>query len=219
MRPRYAEGVFPRTTTIEADGHTIDVHYLMVRAEADLNERPHMCGPVAAGVERMWLERARLEEEANDHEGSKLSMQRAAIWGDIANRLWPRACMDLVAALPDLDAFFVIPSSRAMRRDPLVHALLTRFPNAVELTYMRTEGVRFGSATEDAIVHALTRSGSAVVPDGARVTVADDWAGGGATLRASLRRVLADYRGHVGSINAAVPGVSAVPIKVPAKRE
>ncbi len=210
--------MLPRTTTIEADGRAIDVYYLMTRSEADLNARPHACGPVAAGVERMWLERARLEEEASDHEGSMLSMQRAAIWGDIANRMWPRACMNLVDGLPDLDAFLAIPSSRSMRRDPLVHALRTRFPNAIELTYTRVEGVRFGSATEDAILQALMRSGPAFVPGGTRVTIADDWAGGGATLRTFVRRVLADYEGHVGSINAAVPGVSAVPIKVPAGR-
>jgi hypothetical protein len=102
-----------------------------------------------------------------------------------------------------------------MRRDPLVHALRARFQSAIELTYERAEGVRFGSATEETIFQALTRTGPAVVPDGTRVTIADDWAGRGTTLRASVRRVLADYEAHVGSINAAVPGVSAVPIKVP----
>lgn len=207
-----------RTTTIVADRHTIDVFYLMTRAEADLNARPHLCGPVAPGVERRWLESARRADERGDHDGSKESMHRAGIWGDIANRWWSGACASLVAGLPELDAFFVIPSSRPIRRDPLVVALRARFPSANELVYSRPDGVRFGDASEDTIFHALGRQGPATIPVGSRITIADDWAGGGTTLRASVRRVIADYAGSVGSINAAVPGVSAVPIQIGERR-
>lgn len=203
-----------RTTTIDADGRTIEVHFLMTRGEADLNARPYLCGPVAPGVERRWLERARRADEHSDHVGRKESLRRAAIWGDIANRLWPGACASLVGGLPELDAFFVIPSSRPNRRDPLVHALRARFPTAIEIVYTRSDGVRFGDATEDTIFDALCRTEPATIPIGSRITIADDWAGGGTTLRASARRLIEDYAESVASINAAVPGVSAIPIQI-----
>src|SRR5512134_2894938 len=211
-----APTVRPKRTNMAADGQTVDVFYLMTRAEADVHARPHECGPVAPGMERRWMECARRKKEDGKMEEAQLSMKRAALWHEVANRFWPSACGDLAAGLPPLDAVCVIPSSRAERRDLLVRALRDQFPNAIEVSYSRSLA-SFGNANEDAIFQDLVRTDKATLLQGACVGVADDWAGDGSTLRAFIRRIRADHGAHL-KIVGAVPGVSALPLKPQPRR-
>ena len=101
----------PMVTNMEVDGQTVEVFYLMTSAEADRHTRRDECGPVASGLERRWMECARRQRKSGNDD-AQFSTQNATHWGDIANQYWPKACCDLGAGLPLLDAFCVIPSSR-----------------------------------------------------------------------------------------------------------
>ena len=151
-----------RISSVDADGHIVDLFYLMTRAEADPYASPDECGPVASGMECKWMERARCQREAG-MDDAQWSLRNADRWRDIADRLWLKACNDLTAGLPWLDVFLVIPSSCAERRDSLVDALRARCPNAIELIYSRSSsGGKFGHSEEDMIFQDLIRQCDAV---------------------------------------------------------
>ena len=204
--------MFPKTTKINVLERAVDVWYLKTRGECNRHENPDECGPVAAGMERKWFECAKHHEKAGKLEDSKSAREIAHKWANIADKHWPKACNDAVAALPLLGAFCVIPSSRENRRKSLVQALRARFPAAIELTYERPHGFHFGDKREDEIFRALKRTDSTILPKEAGVAVADDWAGGGTTLHAAIRRVLTDHGSCIGFVAGVVPGVSAVPL-------
>lgn len=168
-------------------------------------------GAVASGMERRHLENARRERDDGRVEHAQLLMHESERWSKRANETWPQVSRDLIAGLPILDAFCVIPSSRDERRDPMRRALLERFPNAIELTYTRPNGFSFGGADGDAIFQALSRTNRMTLPRGALVGVIDDWAGDGTTLRAVIRRIRADHGIHF-EIVGAIPGVCALPL-------
>ena len=201
----------PRTTNIEVEGQTVIVYYLMTLAEAMARPQDDR-GAVASGMERRHLENARHERNKGRMEHARLAMHEFERWSKRTNKTWPQVARDLIAGLPNLDAFCVIPSSRAERRDPMRQALLERFPTAIELTYARPDGFSFGGADDDAIFQALSRTDTATLPQGACVGLVDDWAGGGTTLRAAVRRIQADHEADLRII-CAVPGVSAQSLK------
>ena len=210
--------MLPKTTTIEVQGEVaaVKVVYLMTETEGKSEIRDKR-GPIASGMEYKWLKRAKCDAAGRNRDDTA-AMGRVREWSEIADIQWPKACADVVAGLSQLDAFCVIPSSRDDRRVPLVRALRARFPSAIELTYKRPPERRFGDAGEDAIFQALSRTDHATLPIGACVAVADDWAGGGTTLRATIRRIRADHGDCIGSFVCAVPGVSAVPLTLARSR-
>jgi len=207
--------VLPKRTEIEVCGRTVEVWYLMTeqdgKSESE-NANRDVKGPISSGMEAKWRERANREEAKKSGTG-RLAMGRMKDWSEIADEYWPKACMDVVAGLHQCHAFSVIPSSRDNRRKPLVDALHTRFPAAIELAYTRPPGVRFGRTEMDeiAIYTALSRTDRATLPSGACVAIADDWATGWTTLRATICRIQADHRGCIGSFVCTVPGIAAVP--------
>jgi len=200
-----------KKTEIEVCGRTVDVWYLTTEQEGKSANRDER-GPIASGMEAKWREQAKRDEAKKPGTGRD-AMGRMKCWTAIADEHWQKACNDVVAELPSLDAFCVIPSSRDNRRKPLVDALHARFPAAIELAYTRPPGVRFGRTEMDeiAIYNALSRTDRATLPSGACVAIADDWATGWTTLRATICRIQADHRGCIGSFVCTVPGIAAVP--------
>ena len=175
---------------IEVRGRTVDVWYLMTEQDGKNASRAEK-GPIASGMEARWREQVKHDEAKKPGMGS-FAMERMKYWTTIADEHWSKACNDVVSGLHVLDAFCVIPSTREERRDPLVDALRKQFPHAIELTYTRPPGFHFGHKREDEIFHALKHADQEMLLTAACVAVADDRAGNGTTLRATIRRILTD---------------------------
>jgi hypothetical protein len=200
-----------KKTTIEVGALVCDVFYLLARFDETPPNDQYARAPIAPGMARFWMD----QEEKAVKAGHPADTARRLIkeWDALAKVTWRQVCTvfcdTLVDALPVMDAFCVVPSSRDHIRDELVTAMRARFPAASELVYTKEPDFFFGNATQMEIAAASRRQDAVTLPEPAVVVVADDWCGNGTTFRAFVERISTDHPNRTLRFVGAFPGISA----------
>lgn len=200
-----------KRTTIDAAGIECDVFYLLAHTDETSPSDPYARAPIAPGRARFWMEKEKRDVAAG--ESADPARRQVDMWNALSDATWSRVCSalgdGLLARLPAVHAFCVVPSTRESIRAPLVAAMRERFSTARELIYAKPGAFYFGRASQGAILSALVRDDTVTLPDPATVVVVDDWCGGGTTFRAFAGRISEDHPNRALTFVGAFPGISA----------
>lgn len=200
-----------KRTTIEIGALKCDVFYLLAHSDETPASDPYARAPIAPGKARFWMEKEKTDVAAGLPPDS--ARRQVEIWNRLSDLTWPSVCSTLgdklLAELPNVDAFCVVPSSRESIRAPLVASMWARFATARELIYSKPAAFFFGGSPQTAIAAALVREDTVSLPDPATVLVVDDWCGNGTTFRALAERIGMDHPDRALTFVGAFPGISA----------